>query len=278
MKTESLTAQQRKTYDETGYLVFPGVFNEKEVAEMAAEADRLGEYLINASIALDERSPRLDLARRQGTTVLRKVQPVIDLSDVFARYVSDERLIGPMRDLFGSEPIIMEEKLNYKQELPGSLNIEASADAEAFDYHTDWAYFSYQGYPRETLSSAVSIDECNMKNGPLLFLPGSHLRDWPQREGYPPLLIEGNVPEEEVIPILAPPGSVVIFHSCLVHASSDNQSGKPRRIMIFSHYPSSHEAEPDQRNKGLRQKGQDHEARYQKLLESGDYSPGYKLH
>ena len=39
------------------------------------------------------------------------------------------------------------------------------------------------------------------------------------------------------VDILAPAGSVMIFHALLVHNSRPNTSGRPRRIMIYSHYP-----------------------------------------
>jgi hypothetical protein len=49
--------------------------------------------------------------------------------------------------------------------------------------------------------------------------------------------------------MLAPAGSFMIFHVLLVHNSKPNTSGRPRRIMIYSHYPKSQFDQPaDVRN------------------------------
>ncbi|HVE93265.1 MAG TPA: phytanoyl-CoA dioxygenase family protein, partial [Actinomycetota bacterium] len=72
------------------------------------------------------------------------------------------------------------------------------------------------------------------------------------------------------------PGSVMVFHSALVHASSPNRTQSPRRLMIYSHYPSTHVVEPDKRNRHLREAGQDHEREYSAALERG-FSPSYSM-
>lgn len=273
-----LTDEQRALYENQGYLVLPAVFNKREVAQMAAEANRLAQWQVAISLALGSPTPRLDVQRRNGDVVLRKIQPVNDVSPVFTKYSNDERLLRPLRDLLGCEPMLMEEKLNYKQVLPGNPDVVTGSDEdESFPFHTDIAYYWYDGYPRETLSSAISIDETTEDNGPICVVPGSHCREYPLREGWPPLIADGAVREEDSIPLLAPAGSLFIFHSALVHASSQNRTAYPRRIMIFSHYPETHPAEYDKRNRPLRVAGQAAEDRYEELVYSGVKVPEYRL-
>ena len=273
-----LSDEQRDTYERLGYVVLPAVFEPDEIDQMAKEADRIAERVIEASMATGERSPRLDLQRRDGRTVLRKVQPLNDISDVFARYSADERLIGPMREILGCEPVLMEEKLNYKQLITDAPGVEAGDEGESFPFHTDLAFFVLDGYPSETLSSALSIDETTPDNGPLRVLPGSHHRlDWPYEEGWPPRIREDAIPMSDVVDVIAPAGSVMLFHSALIHASSENTTDGPRRIMIYSHYPETHDIEADARNKALREAGRAHEARYDELVAAGAHTPGYRL-
>ena len=54
----------------------------------------------------------------QGQQVVRKIQPINDLSLAFTQAAADERLTGPLRELMDDDPVLMEEKLNYKQPLP----------------------------------------------------------------------------------------------------------------------------------------------------------------
>jgi ectoine hydroxylase len=272
-----LTPEQRAQYDRDGYVVLPAVFDGGEVAAMAAEADRLAQWQVSISLAMGAPTPRLDVQRRGGDVVLRKIQPVNDVSVLFTTVSGDDRLVAPLRCLLGCEPVLMEEKLNYKQVLPGSPDVVTGGDDESFPFHTDLAYFWLDGYPVETVSTAVTIDETTPDNGPIVVVPGSHKREWPHQEGWPPILAEGAVRPDEVVPVLAPPGSVLIFHSALVHASSQNNTPHPRRLVIYSHYPSTHIVEPDKRNHDLRLAGQEVEERFVELVYSGAPVPDYRL-
>lgn len=277
MRLRTLSKEQIAVYEREGYLLLGPLFSTPELEEIRSEANRLIELTINASLALGELSPRLDLQKREGKVILRKIQPVNDISEIFTRVSNDERYLQPLREILGSAPILMEEKLNYKQVLPGPLEIQAQDEGEAFPYHTDFAYYGLDGYPRSTLSSALFIDETTPENGPIRVLPRSHTRDWPIQKEWPPLVKEGVVPDNEVIDALAPAGSVLIFHGALVHASSENRTDHPRRVLIYSHYPSTHEIEPDKRNRPLRERSRDHERRYQQRLDSGKFRPTFKI-
>lgn len=96
-------------------IVLPAVFTSEESAAMAAESDRLADLLVNASLALGEVSPRLDPRTRAEGPVLLKVQPLADVSPLLKQVSQDDRLLQPMRDLLGCEPLMLEEKLNGKE-------------------------------------------------------------------------------------------------------------------------------------------------------------------
>lgn len=281
MRSSTLTSEQIQAYQRDGFVLLPALFDETEVAEWRREADRLVELTINASLTLGEVSPRLDLQRRGDDVILRKIQPVNDISELFTGVSNEERILEPMRDIFGelgpADPVLMEEKLNYKQILPGPIDLEAGADGDSFPFHTDLHYFYLDGYPKETLSSALSLDETTSENGPMRLLPGSHLKDWPLKGGWPPILEEENIPTDQLVDITGPPGSLLIFHSALVHASSENRTREPRRIMIYSHYPSTHEVEFDKRNRHLREAGQAHEQRARETRTDANPGPQFRL-
>src|SRR2546423_1048787 len=124
-----LTASQREQFERDGYIVLPTLFEGDEIAEMRREADRILALCINASLAVGKPDPRLDMFRQPGdadSLYILKLQPVKDLSSCFEELAADDRLLGPMRQILGCEPILMEEKLNYKQ------RIECAAYRERF--------------------------------------------------------------------------------------------------------------------------------------------------
>jgi hypothetical protein len=95
-----------------------------------------------------------------------KIQPVNDLSLAFTRAIEDERIVNPLRQIMGEDPVLMEEKLNYKQPLPDK--VEGLPIREIDDYfpvHNDWAYYQANNYPQTVLSSALLLDDCTPDNG-----------------------------------------------------------------------------------------------------------------
>ena len=269
--THTLTAEQRATYERDGYVVLPEVLRADELAALRAESDRLVDVLVNASLALGEASPRLDIRADKRGPVLLKVQPLSDISELFRDVALDPRLLDPMRDLLGCEPLLLEEKLNGKERLAVDMSALDVRDwSPEFPFHTDLHYFVLDGYPETTLSSAIALDACTPDTGPLRFVPGSHKRsDWPLAGGWPPVLADGLFADDEQVPLVCPAGTVVVFHSRIAHASSPNMTDQPRRLLIYSHFPSTHAVEPDARNRDLRVAGRAHEQRFAEAQRAG---------
>jgi ectoine hydroxylase-related dioxygenase (phytanoyl-CoA dioxygenase family) len=272
-----LTAEQRASFDECGYVLLTDVFNRRDVSAMANEATRLAQWQVAISLALGGPTPRIDVRRRNGDVVLRQIQPVNDVSPVFARYARDERLMQPLRDLLGCEPVLMEEKLDCKQVLPGNPDVARGDDDEALTFYSELAFNWLDGYPLETLSSLIFIDDTTAENPPVRVVPRSHRREWPVVPTWPPTLADGSVRSEDAVPLFGASGSVVILHAALVRTLTPNRSSVPRRVMQFSHYPETFEMEHDKRNRRLRRAGQQAEERYEELVYSGVKVPDYRL-
>jgi ectoine hydroxylase len=278
---DSLTAGELERFNKRGYIVLPAVFSAEEIEEMRREADRILALCVNASLATGRRDTRLDVSKSAGdpeTLDVRKLQPVKDLSETFRRMSEDERLIGPMRHIMGAEPILMEEKLNYKQKVACPEFIaryEVREGEGSFPLHHDWGYYRQQGYPQSTLSSAITMDDVTSDKGPIRVIPGTHTREWPLKDPDPAhgsgILADGLFSEEDRVEVLAPAGSVMIFHSMLVHDSFPNRTRQPRRIMIYSHYPGTHSFEEDKRNRRGRELGQEVEEAYRQMVARGEY-------
>ena len=264
------------TFERDGYVVLPAVFDADEVAALRRDADFILELIINSSLANARQSRRLDIRRKtDGTMVVRKIQPIIDLALHLAEASSDDRLLKPMAVLMDDEPVLMEEKLNYKQPVPALNEVDffrTPEDDDRFPVHNDYAYYRYNDYPKEIISSALTLDACSPQNGTIKVFPRSHkehVEHLRVRNGLevPP----GTVDVADAVPIDAPAGSVMFFHSCLIHTSMPNESGAPRRMMIYSHYPKTANMGYDIRNGPNRLRESPWEWRYQRMKTSGNY-------
>jgi ectoine hydroxylase-related dioxygenase (phytanoyl-CoA dioxygenase family) len=254
---DAITADHVEQFREDGYVFLPGFFDADRVAEFRDEVDRILELLVNASIANDRQSTRLNVTENaQGTQTVRQVNPAIDLSRLFKSVAVEElpELLAPLMD---DDPVSIDPtaQLNYKQPLPEPVDaIEASRGSDQYSVHSDWAY--YEGtYPPGIVTSIVFLDENREDSGPLEVWPGTHT------ERYEHEHIEGlgrQVPDDVLDhdageKVTGPAGSLLMFDCRLIHSSGPNTSGRPRRLAIYGHAPAEnvespvddHSARPD---------------------------------
>jgi ectoine hydroxylase-related dioxygenase (phytanoyl-CoA dioxygenase family) len=276
MAFEALSARHVAEFEEQGYLILPAVFDADEVQRMRDEANFILELILNSSICHGRRSGRLDWnVDDTGLPHVRKIQPVNDLSRYLADISKDARLLGPMRQIMGDEPELMEEKLNYKEPLRERIEgLDIRQGNDRFPIHHDWAYYSAQNYPVDIISSAVSMDDSTADNGPLHVWPGSHRRALAHVDGPLGLEVqEGQIDPNGGIDVLAPAGSVMLFHSLLAHNSRANTTARPRRLMIYSHYPARYAMGFDVRNGPTRLRESPWELEYLRRRLAGECQP-----
>ena len=260
-------------FQEHGYVAMERVFSEEEVQRMRKEADEILELILNSSNSLQRQSGRLDLVRNEAGYLVRKIQPINDLSLYLSQISADSRLLDPMRTLMNEEPILMEEKLNYKQPLPClSFGFETKPrDTDRFPVHNDWAYYRAQNYPQGIISSAITLDDCPAESGPIRVWPGTHKSHLEHESIDIGLQVQpGLVDFEGGEDLLLPAGSVAFFSSLLVHNSRPNISEKPRRMMIYSHYPASAKMGVDVRNGPTRLREAPYEWEYTRMKLRGE--------
>jgi L-proline 4-hydroxylase len=219
-----LTDDQLQTFDEDGYLFFPGKFSPKEAALLKAEAD--------AVYALEREE-----VWRESSGAARTAFAAHTYNDAFARLGAHPRLIEPVMQILGGPVYIHQFKVNAK----------AAFDGEVWQWHQDygtWKRDDEMPEPR-AMNIAVFLDEVTAANGPLLLIPGSHKQGVLQAghdletTSYPLWTLE-----RETVTKLAerggcvaptgPAGSMLMFSSLLVHASPPNISPFGRTIVYLS--------------------------------------------
>ncbi|MGC5010761.1 phytanoyl-CoA dioxygenase family protein [Streptosporangium sp. DT93] len=238
-----LSADQVRAFAVDGYLLCEDFVDPVTHEGLLAGADELIGLVVDSSIALGRRNPRGDLLLdAAGDLVIRRISPVVDVLPVAAALASGPAMLAAVRQLIGYPGTLMESKLNYKQRLPPSEGLPflpTRASGDTWPLHHDWGYYRQQGYPPGTVSVAISLDDTGNR-GPMTVLPGSH-RAPARLAGRDPDSGSGRVEEDGLGPsrreIHAPARSALFFHSLLVHSSSPNTSGLPRRILHLTYAP-----------------------------------------
>lgn len=113
--------------------------------------------------------------------------------------------------------------------------VKPALDGQAFPLHQDVVYFGAADVPYVSLS--VHLDDTTPENGPLRFVPGSHLagvRSHARPLGGKSVLVEGSM--DDTVEVCARAGDVVAFSHLTVHASYPNRSDRPRRLVRVGYH------------------------------------------
>jgi ectoine hydroxylase len=210
-----LTQAQLDAFDRDGYLFFPGLFKPEEIGVLTAEVPAL----------YAQRRP--ENVREKSGDVVRTNFAAHLYSAPFARLARHPRMVEPVKQLFGEDVYMHQFKINGKQ----------AFDGDVWQWHQDygtWRNDDQMPEPR-AMNVAIFLDEVNEFNGPLMFIPGSHklgvldAAHDTSTTSYPLWTIGDEVIRKLVerggiVAPKGPPGSMILFHGCLVHASTSNLS------------------------------------------------------
>jgi ectoine hydroxylase len=215
-----LTQAQHEQFDKEGYLFFPGLFNPEETRVMVEEVPRL--YSRREAFNV----------REKGKDAVRTNFAAHMYSEPFAKLARHPRMIDPVEDLFGEKLYMHQFKINGKMAFEGDV----------WQWHQDYGtWLNDDMMPTErAMNVAIFLDDVNEFNGPLMFIPGSHKKGVIDAKhdltttSYPLWTVDNDLISQLVdraggkrggiVSPTGPAGSMILFHSCLVHASASNLS------------------------------------------------------
>lgn len=215
-----LTEEQLNKFDKEGYLFFPSLFSKEEVGYLNSAVPDL--YKIRAEYNF----------REKGTDVVRTNFAAHMYSEPFAKLARHPRMIQPVEDLLKEKLYMHQFKINGKMAFEGDV----------WQWHQDYGtWFNDDLMPTSrAMNVAIFLNDVTEFNGPLIFIPGSHKKGVidaghdTSTTSYPLWTINNEIITKLVdragglnggiVSPKGPAGSMILFHSCLVHASSNNLS------------------------------------------------------
>lgn len=220
-----LTREQAEQFEREGYLFFRSLFSGEEVARLNREVPAI----------LAERRP--EVVREKDGSTPRTSFAAHMYNPAFARLARHPRLVEPVAQLLG-EPVYMHQ---FK------INAKAAFDGDVWQWHQDYGTWKRDDdMPQaRAMNIALFLAEVNEFNGPLMFIPRSHKLGVVEAghdtttTSYPLWTIDNAtiarlVERGGIVAPKGPPGSVIVFHSCLVHASGSNLTPWDRWIVYLS--------------------------------------------
>ena len=210
-----LTPEQLAQFDRDGYLFFPGLFSPEET-----------KVLNDAVPALYARREDYNV-RERGSDAVRTNFAAHMYSEPFAKLARHPRMVEPVEELFGEKLYMHQFKINGKMAFEGDV----------WQWHQDYGtWLNDDLMPTErAMNVAIFLDDVNQFNGPLMFIPGSHKLGVLEAghdtstTSYPLWTIDHEtiaklVARGGIVAPKGPAGSMILFHGCLVHASTSNLS------------------------------------------------------
>jgi ectoine hydroxylase len=210
-----LSPQQIEQFDRDGYLFFPSLFTPQEIGVLTGEVPAL----------YAQRRP--ENVREKTGDVVRTNFAAHMYSAPFARLARHPRMVEPVKQIFGEDLYMHQFKINGK----------AAFDGDVWQWHQDYGTWRNDDQMPEAraMNVAIFLDEVNEFNGPLMFIPGSHKQGVLDAQhdtsttSYPLWVITNEVIRKLVkhggiVAPKGPAGSMILFHGCLVHASTSNLS------------------------------------------------------
>ncbi len=215
-----LTRGQIDQFEREGYLFLPGLFSPEET-----------KVLTDAVPALYARREAYNV-REKGSDAVRTNFAAHLVSAPFARLARHPRMVEPVQALFGEKLYMHQFKINGKMAFEGDV----------WQWHQDYGTWKNDDLmPTErAMNVAIFLDDVNEFNGPLMFIPGSHRSGVIDAKhdltttSYPLWTLDHDLIAQLVeraggkrggiVSPHGPAGSMILFHSCLVHASTSNLS------------------------------------------------------
>lgn len=216
----TLHSEQISSYQEKGYLSLAGGFTPDEVKAWDDESRRL----LRLGIAHEDNLRTVMYRTPAGIPIVDRMNPVVDISPLFGALTEDERIMRPLRELYGDEMLLFKDKIIYK--MPG---------VEGYPIHQD--YSSWQIFPKDLVNVILSIDDADADNGGVEFFPGYHdrLLSTPGEQRYMNQQEAEQIDLSSVEVVKTSPGDMVIFDCLTPHRSGVNRSSRLRRQLYLTY-------------------------------------------
>ena len=235
-----LNAEQLAQFDRDGYLFFPGHFTTEEMQNLNDAVPELYSRREDYNV------------REKGKDAVRTNFAAHMYSEPFAKLARHPRMIEPVESLLGEKLYMHQFKINGKMAFEGDV----------WQWHQDYGtWLNDDHMPTErAMNIAIFLDDVTEHNGPLMFIPGSHKKGVVEAKhdltttSYPLWTVDNNLIRQLVqraggkgeydaagrsigsgiVSPKGPAGSMILFHSCLVHASGSNLSPFDRVSVYLS--------------------------------------------
>ena len=212
-----LTDEERRTFNETGFLQIENVLSPQQIAALTAATDGIYER---------------QLAGGQNPQQSMFYPNFIPENEMFADLVDYPQILPKVWGMLGWNIYLYHAHLIVTP--PAGQERPAAGEEKTFGWHQDSGRVNQEmeSHPRPRLSLKVAYflsDTSEEGRGNFWIIPGSHLNDELERPA------DGIGQPQGAIAVKAKPGTAVFFDRRLWHTASPNWSDVTRKILFYGY-------------------------------------------
>jgi len=222
--------EEKRAFNEGGFVVLRGLFQESEIAPVRAALERLYSTAQTLRSTGDHDGAFFALsAPPVGDVVVQRVVWAGGAEPILLRLSEDPRLVDTALEFLGTDSC---------EQLLCQAHYKMPNDGVTFDWHQDiqhrdkgggtWRDVTGRG---SYVQSILLVDPMTEENGPLEFVP----MDAAELDANRRLVVGEHGPKVDAsraVSITGNAGDVLLFGPYAVHGSHANTSLKPRRVLI----------------------------------------------
>lgn len=212
-----LTAGQLADFEEDGFLVARGFYDQDEIAAITHWVDEIQHWPDTPGAHQRYYEPSLT---GDGTRILNRMENFAPFHTGFRDLFIGSRLQEAVAELFGEPAVLFKEKVNFK--LPGGDGFKPHQDHQA----------GWGDYANLFISVLVGIDRSTVENGCLEVVAGHHKQG--MFEEWKPLT-EDDMRDMAFVHCPTEPGDAIFFDSFTPHGSGPNLTGERRRLLYVTY-------------------------------------------
>ena len=221
-----ISDQDVARYRHDGFIVVPDVLSAADVADLRRVTDEFVERSRKATGHTDVFD--LEPGHTAEQPRLRRIKTPSLHHPVYARMVRHPNIVAVLQKLWGPD---------IRFDL-SKLNLKAAGFGSPVEWHQDWAFYPHTN--DDLAAVGIMIDDFAPDNGSMLVIPGSHtgpIHDHHAKGhfvgGIDPTT--SGIDFSRAVMCTGKAGSITVHHVRLIHGSSANVSGKPRRFLLHQY-------------------------------------------
>ncbi|MCU6712655.1 phytanoyl-CoA dioxygenase family protein [Paenibacillus sp. J5C_2022] len=218
-----LTAEQKREFEEQGYIIVKGLFTKDQLEEIDATFEEISERLVPGHF-----EPELDSETTDPLKRYPRVMHPHRFNDTAMKYMLHKPVMRILEDLYG-EPAIAAQSMFYFKP-PGSRG-------QAL--HQDNFYLKVED--GNCIAAWTAIDSADEENGGLLVVPQTNEYDIvcpdlaDAKESFTTHFVKPPK-DKKAVPAVMERGDVLFFNGNLIHGSYRNKTKDRFRRAFICHY------------------------------------------